>query len=424
MRAVYMLAVGSFASVLVACGGSPAASFADAGPTEDAGITDDAAPADDADLATYPAVKPDMPRVVSGGGAVLKKGSVTPVYLPGFDYVEDLTDFTKKLGATQYWAALGEYGVGQLTQSAPIVLTNDLIVPADIGNITDEQIQAWLIARFDGTHPEFGTTPDPTSVYTLFYPEQTVITLGTGGGTSCQSFGGYHNDVTIKGQLVPYAVIPECNQFGALKNVDSVTAVTSHELSEAATDPYPTDDTAYGQVDGDHLAWEFFLGGGEVGDMCAQFSTSIYKPDDLLYVVQNNWSNVQAKAGHNPCQPVAVEGQVYFNASPTFPDKINTRGVFTKGVKVPVGESKTIPLALYSDGPMAPWTVTATTQSRGGTTAPVTLALDKSTGGNGDILNLTITAKTAITSTSKAVTILITSSSGGRKNTWIGLVGN
>ncbi|HEX7600658.1 MAG TPA: hypothetical protein VF316_03590, partial [Polyangiaceae bacterium] len=195
---------------------------------------------------------------------------------------------------------------------------------------------------------------------------------------------------------------------------------------EAATDPYPMDKAAYAQVDGDHLAWEFFLGGGEVGDMCAQFSSSIYKPDDLLYIVQNNWSNAQAKAGHNPCQPVATEGQVYFNASPTFPDKISTRGAFTKGVKVPVGQSKTIPLALYSDGPTnGPWTVTAQALAHGGSGgAPVTLALDKSSGQNGDIINLTITAKTAITSTSAAVTILVTSQLGSRKNTWVGLVGN
>ena len=429
MRAVYMCGL---ASVLVACGSSPG-SVADAGPTDDAGLADDAA-TDDADLAAFPALKPDMPRVVSGGGPVLKTPRVTPVYFPGFDYVADMTDFSDKLGGSKYWAALGEYGVGQLTMNAPVLLTNDLIVPADIATITDEQIQAWLISRFDGTHPEFGTTADPNSVYTLFYPPQTTISLGSGGGTSCQSFGGYHSDVTIAGQLIPYAVIPECNSFGSLKNLDSVTTTTSHEISEASTDPYPMDKAAYAQVDGDHLAWEFFLGGGEVGDMCAQFSSSFYKPDDLLYIVQRNWSNAQAKAGHDPCQPLVDPGQVYFNASPTFPDKISTRGVFTKGVKVPVGTSKTIPLALYSDGPTnGPWTVTASALGRGGSggggdggasTGPVTLSLDKSTGVNGDIINLTITAKTAITSTSAAVTILVTSQLGTRKNTWVGLVGN
>ena len=154
----------------------------------------------------------------------------------------------------------------------------------------------------------------------------------------------------------------------------------------------------------------------------SQFSASYYRPDDLLYVVQRNWSNAQAKAGHDPCQP-AQEGQVYFNASATFPDKINTRGVFTKGIKVPVGQSKTLPLSLYSDGPMAPWTVTAQALARNGG-SPVTLTLDKNSGQNGDIINLTITSKTAITSTTSAVTIIITSSHGSRRNTWVGLVGN
>ena len=124
MRAVYMLAFGGVVPMLWACGGSPAV-VADAGLTDDAGLAGDAG--DDADLAVYPAIKPDMPRVITGGGPVLKKGSVTPVYFPGFDYVAEMTDFSKKIGATKYWAALAEYGVGQLTMGTPVLLTQEQI---------------------------------------------------------------------------------------------------------------------------------------------------------------------------------------------------------------------------------------------------------------------------------------------------------
>ncbi len=418
MRALYIGLLGSF---VLACGGSVSDSPTPT-PTDDGGT--DATPDATPDL-PFPAVTPDLPRVVDSGGPVLATPSVTPVFFPGFDYPTEVLDFVKKIGPSKYWAALSEYGVGQIAAAPAVTLAPEQIAPTDIGNITDDQIQAWVVSRFDGTHPEFGNTPDPNSIYTLFYPASTVISLQ--GAQSCQSFGGYHGNVTIQGKLVAYAVIPECKSFGNSSAVDVVTEVTSHELSEAATDPFPFDDPKYTQVDRDHLAWSLFLGGGEVGDLCAQFSTSVYKPADIGWVVQKNWSNENAKAGHDPCAP-QNEGEAYFNVVPTMSDKILTRAnVTTKGVKVPVGESRTIPLALYSDAPTSgPWTVSVQGFSRGGgtTNSPMTFTLDKNTGKNGDVLNLTITAKTAITSQSKSMTFLITSQLGTRRNTYIAMAGN
>lgn len=415
MRAIYTCCLGAF---VLACGGSTVGSTPD--PVADAG-PDDSATTPDAVVANYPAFLPDMPRVIASGGPVLKAPSVTPVFFPGFSFPTEMTEMTAKIGASKYWEALTEYGIGPITQSAPIVLTPDLIVPADIGPITDEQIQAWLISRFDGTHAEFGNDPDTTSIYTLFYPAQTVISLQN--SKSCQSFGGYHGNVTIKGQLVAYAVIPQCPSFGSQKAVDGVSAVVSHELSEAVTDPFPFDQPAYTQVDQNHFGWMFYLGGGEIGDLCAQFSASLSKPADIGYTVQSNWSNANAKAGHDPCQP-APDGQVYFNSMPALNDKVMSRGASTKGVKVAVGETKVIPVSLYSDAPTSgPWTVTVTSQNRNGT-SPFKYALDKSSGQNGDVLNLSITGVTAVSGQSGTSTFVVTSQLGSRRNIWIGLAGN
>lgn len=417
MRAIYIGLVGA---LMLACGGSVSDnSNPNPTPTDDGG-TD----AGDTPAAPFPAVTPDLPRVIDQGGPVLATPSVTPVYFPGVSYPDQATDFMKKIGASKYWAVLSEYGVGPIAEAPPVTLTNAQIVPADIGAITDDQIQAWLIARFDGTHPEFGTVPDPNSIYTLFYPAQTSIDLA--GSKSCQSFGGYHANVKIGGKLIAYAVIPECKAFGNASGLDVMTEVVSHELSEAATDPFPYDDPKYGQTDQNHIAWELFLGGGEVGDLCAQFSNATYKADDIGYVVQKNWSNAQSKLGHDPCQPV-TDSLPYFNVVPTFADKILTRAnVTTKGVKVPVGESRTIPIALYSDAPTDAWTVSVQAFSRGGptSTAPMTFSLDKNTGKNGDVLNLTIKANTAITSQSKSLMFLITSQLGTRKTIFVGVAGN
>jgi hypothetical protein len=434
MRAFYIF----LASLLLAFGA--ACSADDSSATGDAGgdVLDqpDASPPDAG--STYPAFSVDAPQVVSQGGSVLDSPKVQPVFFPGFDYATQLTDFAAKLGTSEYWAVLSEYKVGAITSATPIALTSAQIDPADIGDITDAYIQSWLKARWDGSHPEFGTAPDPSTIYALFYPPATNVYLsggptpdggvpdggGFGSQKSCTSFGGYHGDVIIGGKAIAYAVLPECPSFGGMVGVNAVSATTSHELSEAATDPFPTTAPAYGQVDLDHVAWMFFLGGGEIGDMCAQFPTSFYKDPDVGYVVQRNWSNAAAKAGHDPCQPVAG-APAYFNTMPVFGDSITTRGgALTKGIDVPVGQSKTLELDLFSDGPTSgPWAVSAQALTRNGA-APVTFDFTTTQGQNGDKLMVTVTSTGAISSKSQTATIVITSTLGGvRQSMWLGMIG-
>lgn len=429
MRAICIfLAIG----LLTACsgddtnGGTPDADDGDATNQSDGG-----GPVVDAG---YPAITVDAPQVVSIGGPVLTAPKVQPIYFQGFDYATQVTDFTSKLGASTYWAALAEYKVGKLVADAPIALTSADPAPA---SITDAEIQSWLKSRWDGNHPEFGAAPDPSTIYAIFYPSSTTIYLSSGftpdGGApdgggfgsqaSCQTFGGYHGDVIVGTADIPYAVLPECPTFGSYTGADVSTSTASHELSEASTDPLPTTNPAYDQTDDDHLAWMFFLGGGEVGDMCAQFPESFYVPKDLGYLVQRNWSNASAKAGHDPCQPADATPS-YFNTMPVLTDAIAVRGTTTKGVDVPVGTSKTIQLDLFSDGPTSgPWTVDAKAYTRGGPTTAVTFSLDKTSGQNGDKLNLTVTSAAAITTKSQTATLVITSTSGVRENLWIGMIG-
>ncbi len=430
MRALYILMIAALV---------PACSSDDSSNTPDAS---DAATQSDVNVSetntTYPAFAPDVPQVVSAGGPVLNTPKVQPVFFPGFDYPTQLTSFLATVGATTYWGVLSEYKVGALTSATPVTLTSSQIVPADIGNITDAYIQSWLQSRFDGTHPEFGTTPDASTVYALFYPSATVISLGGGGGPtdagvpdgggfgsqkSCQSFGGYHGDVGINGVTVAYAVLPECPSFGALNGVDALTATTSHELAEAATDPFPTSNPAYSQVDTNHFAWMSFLGGGEIGDMCAQFPTSFYVPPNFGFMVQRPWSNASAKAGTDPCQ--IADATPYFNAMPVFNDTVATRGGGTsKGVVVPVNGSKALELDLFSDkATSGPWTLTAQAYGRGGAAVPISFAFDNTTGQNGDKVNLTITSSGALTNTTKTATFVVRSTLNARENVWIGYIG-
>ena len=437
MRALYTLFASAFivglASALSACSGDDQ-SQTDGGDdvqTNDVDTSDGGSEAS----STYPAFVIDAPQVVDYGGPEMPTPKVQPVYFPGFDFATQLTDFNAKIGASSYWAALAEYKIGAITSATPITLTSADTAPA---SITDAQIQTWLQSRWDGTHPEFGTAPDANTIYALYYPPTTVITLGGGGGggdagadggggfggsKSCSGFGGYHGDVMVGSVDIAYAVLPECPTFGSYKGVDVITTTTSHELSEAVTDPFGNNvGPAYITTDDNHLAWSSFLGGGEIGDMCAQFPSSFYKPADFNYLVQRNWSNKQAKAGHDPCVP--ADTTTYFNAMPVLPDKLTTfQNIVTKGVNIPVGTPKTIDIDLFSDAPtVGNILVSAQAYTRTGM-APVTITLDKSSGLNGEVIHATLTSTAAFTNKSKTATLVVTAANGTRQNIWIGLLG-
>src|SRR5262249_40227721 len=109
---------------------------------------------------------------------------------------------------------------------------------------------------------------------------------------------------------------------------------------------------AYADVDEADEVWSFSLGGGEVGDMCAQFDGVFTQFPGLPYIVQRTWSNKAALAGHDPCVP-ALPGEVYVNAAPELTDqaKVSFMGQTAtfRAVKIPVGQSKTIDLDVFSD---------------------------------------------------------------------------
>jgi hypothetical protein len=403
----------------------------------------DAAPDQDngAPSSTYPAFKPDVPQLVDFGGPLVSHPKIVPIFFPNDPYAAQLQQFVDTLGATPFYqantqewgiaAATGEQGV-QLTETAP-------------PSISDSQIQTWLLGKLsgaasgdagvdsgtDGGDPVF-PPPDGDTVYVVYYPAGTTITFGGGQrqsqGTSCQDFGGYHSDFAFGSQFVSYAVIPRCSSFGPLQGFDVVTGASSHEILEAVTDPYPQDNPAYAQVDDAHLFWVFLLGGGENGDMCAQFPDSFYKPVGYDFTVQRCWSNVLSRAGHDPCAP-QLPGEVYFNSMPVLPDKValdlgGGQSVTTEAVKIPVGQSRTIDVDLFSDGPTSgPWSLEARddAQLMGGS-PNLQLAFDRQSGVNGEKLHLTIKVLSA--SQFNAEGFWIFSTLGSQMKIWLGLVTN
>ncbi|HEY8086526.1 MAG TPA: hypothetical protein VIF09_01735, partial [Polyangiaceae bacterium] len=263
--------------------------------------------------------------------------------------------------------------------------------------------------------------PTTSSLYVISYPSTTTVTLS--GLTSCQQFGGYHNSTTIGGITVAYAVVPECTLSG-WTTLQTTTQSASHELAEAATDPYPLGVTpAYAGADDGHVFLEVVLGGGEIGDMCAQWPTSFFTPPGFAYAVQRPWSNAAARAGRDPCQP-ELPGEIYFASSPVMTDTVNIsyqgQKYPTGGVSIAQGASKTIDVQLYSEAATGPWSVSAINWPD--TAANLTFAWDKTGGQNGDTLHLTITVA-AVDATYGGEPFLLESTNGTTTTYALGFVG-
>jgi hypothetical protein len=465
-RIVCIASLIALGSVAAACGSTsdtnPAGPAAPDAGDEASVQTDEGGANGDAGYPAFP--PPDPPQVQDYGGPVLKAPKITPVFFATDDpaTTAKVQDFVSKVGATNYWSAINtEYGVGPATMGTPIQLTD---VDNQPSTIDDTDIQAWLAAKLNSDDPAFGKA-DGNSLYALFYPTGITITLGgtpqTGndggldeagvdagsdGGTdggggfgrgpqkSCNSFGGYHGNIKLDAAhantLVAYAVIPRCATFGDLSGLDAITGTASHEFVEAATDPYPDQNTgipAYAAIDDQHFYWETFLGGGEIGDMCAQDPRSFTKFMELPYTVQRSWSNKAAKTGHDPCQP-PMPSSVYFNTAPSFKDTIpisvGGQTVNVRGIKIAVGQSGVVPLEAWSDGPTSgPWTISVDDLAGlSGQTPQLKFMLDKPSAQNGDTINLTINVVSA--GKRNRETFVVTSKLGANTNTWIGVVGN
>lgn len=411
---------GNSSSPSTTDGGEEASMMPETGPANEGGGNEASMDAE----APYPAVIPtDVPQVADAGGPVMAAPKIVPIFYASDDAatITSLKDFLAKLPTSKYWEGWGtEYGVGAPTIADAITLTDTLPTYWD-----DSQIQADLQTRLTNGTSGF-PAPDANTIYAYFFPPNVTITTngtpdptdggafdaGSGFGDSCTGFGGYHDNITLNappdggagGMDVAYAVIPRCASFGPLMGIDAITGPASHEFAEAATDPFPSTNPAYSTVDTPHFYWSRALGGGEVGDMCAQEDANFVKWPDLPYVVQRIWSNNAAKAGTDPCLPLP-QGDIYFQSYPKMPDMVTvtTRGqtITAIGAEIGVGQSKTVELDLSSSGPTSgPWTVRVFDTSSTGNTY-LTFAFQECngaatcTGQNGTKLHMTITVMMA-----------------------------
>ncbi|MFO0801989.1 MAG: Ig-like domain-containing protein [Gemmataceae bacterium] len=221
----------------------------------------------------------ENPAVHYYGGNLLTSVEAQPVYYgsswSSAPAVQATTDaFLKDLANSAYMDALHQagYGVGRGTASPGV---NDSINIAAGTVVTDASIQARLKSDIaSGLVP----APDANRLYVVYVEPNVAVNLGNGQGTTQQGVLGYHgafagsNGATIRYAVIAYPGGSVGNSSLGTSAVDQLTAVTSHEVAEAVTDP----DVNFGR-----LGW-YDPQRGEIGDITENNPNALVRLDGYL----------------------------------------------------------------------------------------------------------------------------------------------
>ena len=271
--------------------------------------------------AKYPAVSPAMPKVttmpgVSGTVQVIASPVIVPVYISTGSLAtgnesNDAT-FLSQLVNSQEWGLLSQYGVGTATVDAAVTVnpgswsSGHTMTSADLTTILqDVQSQ--------------GVTLTASTVLTVYLPSGVYVNPVVNGGT------GYTGTVASGGTNVPFALVTDGNtQGGSYIPVDTVYWEAEAGIVNDVTD-----------ADGNGYAWmsanpDLWLGTSVtqqstpfendatsigVGTVCMSVDGAgpIQATDISTGDIMPIWSQSDAAAGHNPCQPNA---DFYDNTQP------------------------------------------------------------------------------------------------------------
>ena len=214
----------------------------------------------------------EVPTVNYYGGALLTNVQAQALYY-GNEWssstyapqTSTLNSFLSDLTGGAYLQALTNAGYGVGTGTAtPGAVDNTALTPGSV--ITDASIRASLQADISSG---LLATPDPNRLYVVYVEPNVPVNLGAGQGTTQQGILGYHtafaghdaagNPVTIHYTVVAYPGGAAGNSSLGMGTsaLDQLTAVSSHEVAGAVTDP----NIGYAQ-----LGW-YDPRRGEIGDI-------------------------------------------------------------------------------------------------------------------------------------------------------------
>jgi hypothetical protein len=228
-----------------------------------------------------------VPTVTYFGGNLLPHVEAQAVYLgntwssspANTAQAATLDSFLKDVTGGAYMDALTRagYGVGRGTATAGAV-DNTALSPGS--TISDGAIRARLQ---NDISTGLAQAPDPNRLYVVYVEPNVAVSLPGGQGTTQQGILGYHtafaghdaagNPVAIRYAVVAYPGGTVGNSSLGTSAPDQLTAVTSHELAEAVTDP----DVNFGR-----LGWVDPALGDEIGDITANNPQAFVRLDGFL----------------------------------------------------------------------------------------------------------------------------------------------
>ncbi len=162
--------------------------------------------------------------------------------------------------------------------------------------------------------------------------------------------------------------------------------------------------------------------------MCELDPAAPIMPPGFGFMVQRSWSNIAAAAGQNPCVPAATVPHPYVYVTPATPPDTLPFDIFmqkgsTLGYAIPVGQSRTIELAIISSGPTTgPINVTVAERPLHNAADILTLKTDLVSGTNGTRVMLTITANAASSTHFGFTPFAVEATYNGEGYDWFGLV--
>jgi hypothetical protein len=232
---------------------------------------------------------PSAWHVVERGGSVQASPRVYTVIWPGSEQIgQKVEPFVSWLVSSDYFtSALAEYGVGAGQSMGLIVMPT--AAPA---TLADAELQAFVkqLVAAGEVDPR---DDDNTQIAFIIPTTTTVIDLD--GEATCDQILGYHSSPSSSLPIIAYDVIADCDPSAT--ELDGLTKILSHEIAEAATDPYPrtgfSDDSPAEQ---------------EVSDLCndsENLPIAAASAPSGRYWVQRQYSNAAAVAGdREPCLPL------------------------------------------------------------------------------------------------------------------------
>lgn len=334
-------------------GGTPDSGLRDSGAPDsgppDSGLLDAGRP----DSGFTPAAHAPLPQIPQQGGPLLRSPAIVTVLPPNYSRAMEVISYDDFIVTSPWLRTVGlEYGIGN---GRHVGVVNWSWAPGP--QVDDAEVQNRLLdAVSSGELPAAAALGEPF-LYMLFFPSSTQVTLM--GSQSCVAFGGYHNEAHRGALDLVYAVIPDCG--------GDLGGPISHELFEAASDPFPFTNPSFQYAPAPPDGWSFL--GSELADACTS-STFLQSG----FVVQRIWSNNAARQSRDPCFPAS--GTPYFSVSE--PTNAHTLGA---------GRSLTINLVAWSTAPVPDWPLVAGTIAGDFDAQPM---LSVTTTNNGRRVSLTV----------------------------------